>query len=46
MHKQLNEYRAMKIVNKKLHSSHNEIEIPWNNISKIGEDVILVSFDL
>lgn len=27
-------------------TSHNEIEIPWNNISKIGEDVILVSFDL
>ena len=24
-------------------TSHNEIEIPWENISKIGEDVILVS---
>ena len=26
-------------------TSHNEIEIPWDNISKIGEDVILVSLD-
>ena len=26
-------------------SSHNEIEVPWSNISKIGEDVILVSLD-
>ena len=24
-------------------TSHNEIEIPWENISKIGEDVILVT---
>ena len=24
-------------------TSHNEIEIPWKQISKIGEDVILVS---
>ena len=25
-------------------SSHAEIEVPWKNINKIGEDVILVSF--
>ena len=24
-------------------TSHNEIEIPWEDISKIGEDVILVT---
>lgn len=24
-------------------TNHNEIEIPWENISKIGEDVILVT---
>lgn len=25
-------------------SNHNEIEIKWNQIEKIGEDVILVNF--
>ncbi len=28
-----------------LFTSSKEIEVKWNNISKIGEDVILVSFD-
>lgn len=25
-----------------LFSTHNEIEVPWNKINKIGEDAILV----
>ena len=27
-------------------SSRNEIEIKWNQIEKIGEDVILVNFSI
>ena len=26
-------------------TSHAEIEVPWHNIDKIGEDVILISFN-
>ena len=27
-------------------TSHNEIEVKWNQIEKIGEDVILVNFNI
>lgn len=27
-------------------TNHNEIEIKWNQIEKIGEDVILVNFSI
>ena len=42
LHKQLNEYRAMKIVNKKLHSSNNEIEI----LRKISHPHIVNLFEI
>ena len=42
LHKQLNEYRAMKIVNKKLHSSNNEIEI----LRKISHPHIVNIFEI
>ena len=42
LHKQLNEYRAMKIVNKLLHSSHNEIEI----LRKISHPNIVNIFEI
>ena len=42
LHKQLNEFRAMKIVNKKLHSSNNEIEI----LRKISHPNIVNIFEI
>ena len=42
LHKKLGEYRAMKIVNKKLHSSHNEIEI----LRKISHPNIVNIFEI
>ena len=42
LHKQLGEFRAMKIVNKKLHSSHNEIE----RLRKISHPNIVNIFEI
>ena len=42
LHKQLNEFRAMKIVNKRLHSSNNEIEI----LRKISHPNIVNIFEI